>query len=761
MKALEKMNHLIRKVVLMVLVVLLTAGISWAKEPKEHDLVIKPAPDVTSSSSADWKSPDIKIGADFGVASPPDIIQRGVPNHIYARFLINGTKDHELSSGDAWIEFYWRNATVGSTPPALSHSSWNYIDKLYATYVKSSDGPFAITRIWPTSFPSVTDKYVTWTAPQSGDKFHIAAKLVYATVTDDYPGDNAAVSLYESQSGLLDVVVVLDISGSMGMYTYGGYTYLQHAVSKTSMFLASMPQAHRFSVVAFPDGYPMVFGYKNVWPKFPPWLRPAADPNKFSAIAAVAGLNAVGWTPMGMGLQRAIQVLTTPLVPDRKRVIVLLSDGEENWGTPRACPGTNPLDKCVGSTLLSQLTTNNIKVFTVALGTQADKNCLKCLATKTGGKWYSSPSASITLAKVYLDLQQSTSSDDLYRVDQGVTGFGTNSYSTYFEGKDNSLYFILSWDDLAAKLDLEIQPPQRISLQQEVFSGDGYLVIKVYNPPKGTWKYTVNGPGGKKYLAAVRSDHVGVRMSMTAIAEEGIVGLPVKIKAQLTDGKIPITEARVSAEVQMPVGPSLETILQQTSREHILGTRRLPVDPNVLRERPDVSARGEFIKRIMGDRGKLVETKTVRVPLKHTGKGFYEGFLSEEYTTTAGEYDITVKCYGEGFHREFAEQVRLNPGEIDYERSSADVVMIEPTSREEEEGPTWLLRVHAVDRFGNAIIDPSLIERVKSEVRGAKVSKSNITLGTIQQKLSSYEGQRPELEKVTLDGRPIRIEHRE
>lgn len=56
--------------------------------------------------------------------------------------------------------------------------------------------------------------------------------------------------------------------------------------------------------------------------------------------------------------------------------------------------------------------------------------------------------------------------------------------------------------------------------------------------------------------------------------------------------------ARVNAVVRIPVGPSLETVLQHTPREHILGTGRLPVDPILLRERPDVSAGGEFIKRI-------------------------------------------------------------------------------------------------------------------------------------------------------------------
>ena len=82
-------------------------------------------------------------------------------------------------------------------------------------------------------------------------------------------------------------------------------------------------------------------------------------------------------------------------------------------------------------------------------------------------------------------------------------------------------------------------------------------------------------------------------------------------------------------------------------------------------------------------------------------------------------------------------------------------------AREEEEFPPWLLRVYALDHYGNAITDPSIMKRITPHVRGAKVTSSKITLGTMQKKLSVFAGEKPELEIVTLDGREIRIEHRE
>lgn len=743
------------KIVLLFLVVLLMVGMGWSQD---HDLVIEPAPDVTSSTPANWKSPDLKIGADFGDASVPNIVQRGVDNHLYARFYINGMQDHTIPSGDVQVKFYWRNASIGDTPPALTDPGWTYIDRLLVTYI-TADGPFAITRTWPTDFPSVTTKYVTWNAPASGSYFHIAAEIVYpAGITDANPGDNVAVSLYESRAGLLDVVLLHDVSGSMGYYTYGGYTYFQQAISKASMFLASMPEVHRFCVVAFSSKYSG--GYEDVWPTSMPMLQEATDVpptnNKSSAIAALSGLSATGATPLGEGLEQAIQILTTPLEPDRKRVIILLSDGYENAGTPKACSGVDPASPCVGGTLLSQLQTNNIKVFSISLGTSAWTECLECLASQSGGQWYSSPTASLTLAKVYLDILQDSTSDDLYRVDKGISGGGDDTYSTYFEGVDNVLYFMLSWDDLDANLDLKLRPPTRSRINSKVYKDKGYMVIKVKNPRRGIWRYTVTGDEGKDYLAAVRSDRVGVRLRIDAFSKVGEVGTPIEIKARLTYGKRPITNASLTAAVKLPVGPSLNTILQTASRKHILKYGTTPVNPSLLKKNPDISARSAFIKKIMGDKQKpLVKTRTVNVQLEHTGNGFYSGVLKERYTTTAGEYIVTVTGSDRRYHRNYAKQLRLKPGKIDYNKSFTEIVTVK-TPRIKT--PTWLMQVYARDRFGNAITDPSLSKHLNPEIKGARVSvKPKITMGTYQHKLYVYPGMKPKLDKVTLKGKVLKI----
>lgn len=755
-----RIGYIGSKIVFTILVVLVMANHVWAQN---HDLVMQTAPSITSpSNGGNWKSLDLKIGTDFGDPSMPDIIQRGVENSIYARFTINGAEDYLVPSGDIQIQLYYRAASIGETPPALTDSSWTSIGSLSATY-GGSDWPFPMGFTWPTQFPSVTIKSVSWTAPPSGDYFHIAAEVVYNTIpaiTDENPGDNVAISLYESRAGLVDVVLVLDTSGSMGFYMCGGYTYMDLAKDKAQCFMWTMDKVHRFAVVAFSSAY--AGGAEDIWPTPIATLQPATDTNKGAANPAILTLSAGGWTPMGAGLQRAIQILTTPPDPNRKRVILLLSDGEENWGTPLACDDTAPADPntCVGGSILSQLLADNIRVYSTALGTAAWTECLECLANQSGGEWYATPCPNIDLTGIFLHIQQSYSGDDLYRVDRGVSGGGDDTYSTYFEAVDNVLYFILSWNDLVAHLNLQLRPPGLSWLRPEALSnasvsrGKGHAVVRVGQPAKGTWEYRVTGDDGKEYLAAVRSDRVGVRLEMDVTSERK-VGELIRIQARLTDGGKPIEDANLTATVQVPINASLETKLRKESRNYMMERKASPVDPLVLERNPDISPRAAFIRKITdGTQETLVETRSITIALQHEENGVYSGVLKDN-TTIAGAYRVTVECSEERFHRTQSRQLRLRPGEIVHENSFAEILEIKPEGKES----IWLLRTYPADKFGNAITDPSLIDQIKAEVKGAElVRKPEIAFdSTFQQQLSVSPGRKPELQMMKIGDKEVEV----
>ncbi len=737
-----------------------TAGTAWAEN---HDLVIQPAIDVSSLSSANWKSPDIKIGADFGDPAVPDIIRRGISNPIYSRFYINGIQDFSVPSGGVELRLHYRDALLGDTPPALSDPSWQAIGTLPATFIPS-DGPFAITRTWPDDFPSVTNKSVPWVAPSLGEYFHIRSEVAYlgGSVTDENPDNNVAVSFYESLSGFIDVVLLHDTSGSMGYYLFDGMPYIDHAKARASGFISALSDtSNRLAVVEFSSNF--TSGSNDVWPT-PGSLQLATIANKNLAIAAIGGLTDGGGTPLGAGLQRAIDLLLAPpSVPDpivRKKVILLLSDGYENQGTLRACSGADPLAPCVGESLLAQLQTNNIRVFSLALGTAAWTECLDCLASESGGQWYTTPDPGINMAEVYLHMQHAYSTDDLYSIDRGTSGGGDDAYATNFEGVDDVLYFILAWDDLEAQLNFQLQrpggswaDPSALS-NATVFSGNGYLVVRIAKTLVGNWGYRVTGDDGERYLAAVRSDRVGVRLAVDAISR-GFVGDAIDIKARLSRYGKPIVDAKLNATVQVPAQVSLDSRLRQLSRDYMLKNHAIPLDPSDLKQNPDIWQRASFIKKITGGKPEsLVQTRPVSVALNHVGDGVYSGSLAND-TKISGAYKVTVNYSDQGTNRTQSQPVWLKQGVIDQARSRAEIVEIKAN----DDTTQWLLRLYPVDRFDNAITDTSLLQQVEVSINGGHVDKAPEVVfdSAFQQPVIAASGSVPRLQSVSIGGEQLQI----
>ncbi len=767
----------------------MSGGMPGTLQAAEHELFILEAPAITSANSAYWKSPDIKLANDFDYLSPatPDdnVIWWGANQKIYARFHVNGWEDNLLTETqieNIIIRYYYRQATVGETPPALvlsdpgdpsSSSEWTYIDDLNVTYAPPPvDLPFAIGTVWPNPahFPSVSDndKYIQWTAPSSGDYFHIRAEAIYpAGITEADTTNNVGISLYRGMALRdIDVVLLFDVSGSMGYYTYGGTDYITQAITRVSAFVASMNEDHKIAVVAFSSRSGYTGGYKDIWPSPVATLQPANLGNKTSVLNAVHLLTASGATPMGAGLNRAISLLSAG-DPSRKRSILLLSDGYENTGTPRACAGADPVEPCAGETLVDNLRTNNIRVFSVALGTAAWSQCLECLANESEGEWYGSVTPGIDLGEVCLQMQQIISADDLYKVDRGVSGGGDDAYQVVFEGEDDVLYFILQWNELHETTHLEIRAPGAADWrnadtmdQARILKGKGYQVVRIEKPATGAWGYRVIGTDGVHYLTAVRSDRVAVRLAMDA-ESTGTVGSPINISAKLTNKGIPVNDANLTAKITIPLQSSLATTLRKASRDYIKKHGTLPVKVQNQTVKPaasaaDTSLKGLFINKITdGKPATLIRTKTVTVPLTPTGDGGYTGVLSGQHTRIAGQYTVTVVCRDRENLRNFSKQLRMSPGAVDYKKSFAELAKL----KTQKENPVWVLRTYPTDTYGNAVTDPSLLQKMTVKLKGAQTAEP-FKIGfdsTFQRLLTVTPGKTPKLKSLKIGEKKIKV----
>ena len=703
---------ILRKGLLLIIFLAVTTVFGWAQT---HDLVMQSAPDITSSIISNCQSPDIRLGAAFGAGTASTTILHGRTNKLYARFRVNGILDPLIpASSPVRIHFYYHQAAfIGENPPPAGDSSWNYINTLYADGMFTPDIYLGLGTSWPDNYPAASNLSVNWTAPASGNYFHILAVTELPPgYTDDLPGNNTAISLYEAitQPHDIEVVLVHDVSGSMLSTTYNGSTYIEHARQAAEAFVGYMNTNDKLAIVAYGGCLPG--GVSTIWPASD--LAPMNLVNKQIAINEITSKitvpNTSCLTPMGDGIQRAIDILTNSgsSDPDVKKIILLLTDGYENSGTLRACSYSSS-PPCISSPVLATLQAKNIHVYSVALGPVGWNDCIECLAVNSDGQWSNAGSPGVELQEAYLDMQQAYEDDDLYKKDITTVGAGSDSYQAFFEGMDDTLYFILGWDNLDTKMDLVLTSPSGKRPDVYTFRDRGFVVHQVNKPEKGMWKYTVEGPAGERYLAAVRSARVGVRMSLN-LKSKRIVGSDISINAGISG--ISPKAADIKAVISFPAKQSVDTQLSTLVRNYILNYKKLPVTPEDIKRNPDQNPKGIFLSQIFKDRinpAEIFPVSTVDIPLKLNADGVFTGTFSGS-SHAAGQYTVTVKSSGKEFDRVYSGTTLLKPDKAAIERSYADLLaldtLVSKISRQ------FVVKIYCNDRYGNLTTAQDLLKRL-------------------------------------------------
>jgi hypothetical protein len=117
-----------------------------------------------------------------------------------------------------------------------------------------------------------------------------------------------------------------------------------------------------------------------------------------------------GGTPMRYGLYTAVkQMINDPLIVAHKRdnavkAIVLLTDGEWNTGgDPEGGWGADSYSEIGTGSVIAWAKANNIKIFAIGLGNDADQTELASYASQTGGKSYMATTG-LDLNSIYTDI---------------------------------------------------------------------------------------------------------------------------------------------------------------------------------------------------------------------------------------------------------------------------------------------------------------------------------------------------------------------
>jgi Ca-activated chloride channel homolog len=106
-----------------------------------------------------------------------------------------------------------------------------------------------------------------------------------------------------------------------------------------------------------------------------PWTVDGNDPTKLSDLThKIQGYTAGGGTNMYGCLLRAANDLRAPQTPDRKKLVILMTDGVSDVGQRDAA--------------IAALKPLGVPVVAIAFGSDVDENQLRDVATSTGGAFF-------------------------------------------------------------------------------------------------------------------------------------------------------------------------------------------------------------------------------------------------------------------------------------------------------------------------------------------------------------------------------------
>ena len=203
---------------------------------------------------------------------------------------------------------------------------------------------------------------------------------------------NPHIPLEQTKEGVT-VVLVIDVSGSMMAKDYQP-NRLEAAKSSAEILLNSLKEKDHAGIVTFETGATTA-AYLS------PYKEKVID--KLRSIAPKEGKTAIG-----DGLSLGIDMATS--IPNKKKVVILLSDGVNNAGV------ISP------SEAVAFAKTNGIQVYTIGMGSEEkvilgydffgrpqyaelDESTLKAIAEQTGGKYFKSVNPQ-TLDNIYQNISQ-------------------------------------------------------------------------------------------------------------------------------------------------------------------------------------------------------------------------------------------------------------------------------------------------------------------------------------------------------------------
>ncbi|MFJ8753809.1 VWA domain-containing protein [Streptomyces sp. NPDC102441] len=209
-------------------------------------------------------------------------------------------------------------------------------------------------------------------------------------------------------TGSGSLVMVLDSSGSMADDDGTGRTRTESARTAVGTVVDALPDGHPAGLRVYGADRPRGCTDTRL-------VRPVSALDRAEMKEAVAAVQPRGDTPIGLSLQKAAEDLPAP--EDGvigTRTILLISDGEDNCGTPAPCEVAEQLGReGVG-----------LRIDTVGFQVEgAAREQLECIAEAGNGRYYDAPDADALARQLQRSAQLSAGGYRLKgdRIEGGVT----------------------------------------------------------------------------------------------------------------------------------------------------------------------------------------------------------------------------------------------------------------------------------------------------------------------------------------------------
>ncbi len=246
--------------------------------------------------------------------------------------------------------------------------------------------------------------------------------------------------IYQGESNNIDVVQVIDRSGSMGDGFYEpDIYYLQTAKNAGKLFVDQMEIGDMIGISSFSTSASVDYNLAEII---------SGENQQQLAKDAIDVLSADGSTTIGGGLQTGKNQLDQYGNASHPWGMILLSDGEEN-------------DPPYVDDVLPDIVTTKTKVYTISFGLYSDESLLDSIATETGGQYFNLPNpTSLDMLNVYNSIKGSIGNLQTFNVwvDQVQVGEIVTESVQLESGVENAK-FTITWEDISDELYFELLNP--------------------------------------------------------------------------------------------------------------------------------------------------------------------------------------------------------------------------------------------------------------------------------------------------------------